>query len=137
MNMPPSSSLQKSELMWKMFLLVASTILAGLVLLAMFTAPGFFGPGQVGTLPHSISHPEPVLGSKRLIVDRLASDSQMAKAGIKTGDIYQWDHWYGTLSIKVGAPVGLTLISGEATRHVDLQTPSNLSAPNKTCYLLR
>jgi hypothetical protein len=107
---------------WKLLLCVVALFVATLLATELWYAPRTLAPDSRGTLGIQY-HELEQWGRSRFVIDEIAPDSPLRAAGAKVGDVWIPDRHYDAYRwLESHEPIGLTLIQGEQSRHVTVET---------------
>jgi hypothetical protein len=103
---------------WKVLLSLLALFVTSLLVIEFWYAPRMLAPAAAGTLGVRY-HVLPEVGPSRYVIDELAPDSPMRVAGARVGDLWVPDRFYDAdRRLAAEEHIGLTLLQGEAARHV-------------------
>jgi len=121
--------LSLSNAAWKLCLAVLALLALLEVALLVAHSRNLLGPAESGSLRAQF-HPVGILRFRTFAIDQFDADSPLSKAGAQIGDSVKFDRAidvYGTTH--AGEPVGLSLLHGELSRHLTVQS-APYTAPN-------
>ncbi|MEO8524839.1 MAG: response regulator [Caldimonas sp.] len=105
---------------WRVLLMALAIACAGLIASTIPHLSRGYDPAVSGTLDIDLGSSD---SGRRRTITRLADTSPLAQAGARLGDRVVFDHPSdGWRNLGLDESIGLTLIQGEATRHLQLRS---------------
>lgn len=125
-----------SDGVWKLFLSLLLVAAAILIVMCVRHSPDLLGPTVTGDLGLK-AMPENVFGSRRMQVDTLQADSPLAAAGVKVGDLIEFQNYHDVRgSALPGETVSLSVHRNGATVPLTVKTVAKQRKSDRAFALL-
>jgi hypothetical protein len=130
------TKIRLSDSVWKFFLSLLLVAAASLIIMCVRHSPDLLGPAVTGDLGLKAT-PENVFGSRRMHVDTLQAHSPLAAAGVKAGELIEFQNYHDIGGSAVpGETVSLNVHRNGATVPLTVQTVAKQQKPDRAFALL-